>query len=290
VRVTLIHNPSAGLDGLDGIALASLMLSAGYHVRQQSRKSKSFPAALSEPADLIAVAGGDGTVITVIDRLPPQAPPIAIIPAGNANNIANSLGIGGRPQEIIAAWEGAERRKLDCWEAHGPWGVRLIVEGVGLGALADIMAKHKRGHRKFSVEEARTHLRERLDKQRARAARLRLDDKRIEGEFVLLEILNFPMVGPRAALAPDADPFDGTLDVVCVRPEDHDLVCAWLDAGGGPPPIAAKRARDVTLTWEDGPVHLGDKIWEASSTPPWTMTMRRARSVDILTPPLRALR
>ena len=287
MRITLVHNPTAGAQGMDAEALIRLLKKAGHAVRYQSRKERRFALALGKPADLIAVAGGDGTIDKVAERMPRGAPPLAIIPVGNANNIAASLGIEGPIESIVAQWQTASRRELNCWEACGPWGRRFIVEGVGIGSVADTIAKLKARHRKATVLQACATLSKRLKKKNgARKARVQTDSRTIEDTFAILEVLNFGYIGPRLRLAPDADPFDGCLDVVCVGADQRSAFIAWLEShGAGDPPVSYHRSANLALTWNDGPIHLGDKVWcGETKNGRWTAEIRRAHGVEVLVP------
>src|SRR3954463_5240521 len=63
MRVTLIHNPGAGEEGQpDAEDLRRLVRAAGHEVWCVSSKEPGWEAALDRPAELIAIAGGDGTV------------------------------------------------------------------------------------------------------------------------------------------------------------------------------------------------------------------------------------
>jgi len=58
-----------------------------------------------EPGDIVAVAGGDGPVGKVARRLIGSPTPIAILPLGTANNIANTLDVTGKSlKELIRSW------------------------------------------------------------------------------------------------------------------------------------------------------------------------------------------
>jgi diacylglycerol kinase (ATP) len=286
LRVTLIHNPTAGPKSPDAQALVTDLRRAGHEVRYQSRKARNFPHVLSEPADVIAVAGGDGTVAKVAERVPRGAPPLAVIPLGNANNIAASLGIQGRIEEIVAQWKRASHRELNCWDAVGPWGRRFILEGVGIGGIADIIVKLRARHRKSTVLEACATLSKQLKKNGTRRVSLQTDHGTVTGEFAILEVLNFGFIGPRLRLAPEADPFDGCLDVVCVGKDQRRAFVDWLESqGAGPPPVSHHRSASVSLTWEDGPIHLGDKIWCGETKGgQWTAEIRHTHGVDVLVP------
>jgi diacylglycerol kinase family enzyme len=70
LRVTLIHNPTAGDDKQPSRGqLKALIREAGHDVRYQSVREKGWSRVLEKKADLVAVAGGDGTVGRVARRL-----------------------------------------------------------------------------------------------------------------------------------------------------------------------------------------------------------------------------
>jgi diacylglycerol kinase (ATP) len=70
-RVTLIHNAGAGGGDSDRWALIAVIERAGYAVAAFDAKDDDIAAALATPADLIATAGGDGTVrrVAAVARL-----------------------------------------------------------------------------------------------------------------------------------------------------------------------------------------------------------------------------
>src|SRR5215510_9263533 len=114
-RVTLIHNPKAGDDNQPTAGqLQALINEAGYKVCYQSVQEDDWEEALHRSADIIAVAGGDGTVTKVAKRLIGENMPIAVLPMGTANNISRSLGIAGQPvTRLIPSWGTARRLEFD---------------------------------------------------------------------------------------------------------------------------------------------------------------------------------
>src|SRR4051812_14757978 len=89
MRVTLIYNPGAGDDDQPGAGdLERLVRAAGHEIACVSSKDAGWEAALDRPADVIAVAGGDGTVGRVARRLAGRNVPLTMLPMGTANNIA----------------------------------------------------------------------------------------------------------------------------------------------------------------------------------------------------------
>ena len=136
MRALLVHNPTAGSGRPTGDELLEARDKAGFSTTYCSTKNGDLEEALAQPADMVIVAGGDGTVAKVARALEDRKTLVAILPFGTANNIAHCLGIAGKPRELIAALRGAPVKRLDIGLAVGPWGTRHFVESVGWGALA----------------------------------------------------------------------------------------------------------------------------------------------------------
>ena len=141
MRITLIHNPNAGEGATDAESLIEAIRAAGHSVHYRNSKDPALEQALRWPADLIVAAGGDGAVSRVLKQLPEDAPPLTILPLGTANNIAASLGIEGPRERLIAGWDGSPTRRMDIGMVYSADGERLVVEGIGIGAVAAAMRK-----------------------------------------------------------------------------------------------------------------------------------------------------
>lgn len=273
MHALLIHNPTAGAKDSSSDHLADLLEKAGYDVVIQSPKESAYVARIRQGADLVVAAGGDGTVTQVALDLAAGAL-LGIIPLGTANNIANSLGIRGRPEDIIAGLPAATRRNIDVWSAKGPWGDCRFIEGCGIGALT--RAAHQMDDLDISSDDpehqisvARAALLKTLGQNEPVAARMTLDDAVLEGNFLLLEMLNFAAVGPRLALAWSADPSDGLLDIGYALEDSYNDLCEWLSDGGrsGAAPVKLRRSRVVHLTWQNARFRIGDEYWPETGMP-----------------------
>ncbi len=130
MRVTLIHNPHSGDDAQPGAeGLIAVMRAAGHQVAYRSCHDDDWTAALEEPTELLAIAGGDGTVADVVKRMIGRGIPLALLPMGTANNIGRTLGVAdvSLEQQVIG-WHTARRTTFDIGLARGPWGAKYFLE------------------------------------------------------------------------------------------------------------------------------------------------------------------
>jgi diacylglycerol kinase (ATP) len=271
VRVTLIHNPGAGSQGPGGARrLKELLASAGHKVRYQSSKADHWRRALKEPAELVVVAGGDGTVARVMKRMVGCGIPVALLPSGTANNIARTLGLLERPfEELVRGWERARRVKLDVGIAEGPWGERYFVEGVGVGLFANLLSQprksKKRSKRAASVvENALRRLKDAAARCEPVELVAALDGKDISGRYLLLEAVNLRYVGPNLFLAPDSQPGDGHLDVVLVTEAERarllEYLEKWQDNRERLAVLPTRQGRRLQIEWTGFELHIDDKL------------------------------
>ena len=273
-RVLLIHNPGAGKKGVSADDLVRMLKEAGYAPEPRSPRDVTAQDFAASDMALIVAAGGDGTVTQVVMEAPASAR-VGVIPLGTANNIANSLGIAGRPEEIIAGWASATTRTVDIWRARGPWGERTFIEGCGVGALAR-MAHHMDDHEieghspEHEISMARATLAKVLSHSEPVPAKLVFDDGTLEGPFLLLEMLNFGAVGPRLPLAWSANPSDGFLEIGYTLEEHYNDFCEWLSDGASPftdAPVTLLRSRKIEVTWQNARFRIGDDYWPETGAP-----------------------
>lgn len=273
MRINLVHNPTAG-GALEAEELVALVRAGGHQVAYCSSKDKNWDKALAGPADLIAVASGDGTLAKVARRLVDSGVPIAPLPCGTANNLARSLGLTDVPlPELIAGWPAARRRPFDVGVARGSWGERTFLESFGAGLFAwttanfDGEKKQKRSRsfdRQAEIQGARAFLRDRLREFSPRPIQVKLDDRDLSGDYLLLEAMNVRSMGPNIDLAPHADPGDGLLDLVLVGADELERLCSHLAEPGEIPAradFAIHRGRRLTIQARHAEFHLDDSAW-----------------------------
>lgn len=263
MRALVVHNPKAGKGSLSADALLRELGSAGLSLSYCCSNDATFEDSLREPADLLIAAGGDGTVAKLIRTMPYRSVPVGILPLGTANNIARSLGIAGTPRELATGWSLDHTRRLDIGMARGKWGRCDFIEAVGVGSLTNAIQEVDAA----SVESAapllhgRAALAKRLADADPTKTRLTLDGRELSDDFLLVEIMNINAVGPGLKLAPDADPGDGLLDVVCLRAEQRAEMTEWLRSPDHrSAPLAVERSRDVEIAWRATPLRVDDQV------------------------------
>ncbi len=267
VKIGLIHNHRAG-DALSVEDLTQAIHRQGHEVVAVGSKSDGPLALRLDRLDLVVAAGGDGTIAAVARAMAGSLVPLGILAMGTANNIALSLGIPTDIDGAVATWATARPRPLDLGVATGPWGERWFVESVGGGLVTHSIVVMDR-----QAEESPT-----TTEQLARAVsahadvlglsdpvpwRLVLDGEPIEGEFLLLEVLNMATIGPNLTLTESASPWDGRLTVVAATEEDRPAVASYLhrraSGNGHPPSLRTWHGRELTIGVGDR-LHVDDTV------------------------------
>lgn len=233
MRVILMHNPTAGREDHSAEQLTDEITRAGHQVIAQVQRRKHLAAAIEEGCDLVAVAGGDGTVGKAARVLAGTEVPLAVLALGTANNIARTLGVRGSTAEEIAAWKHAEPRRLDAAQVTLDDDPERFIESLGLGAFPLVMQRAVGAPQPDDVAKT-------LDRDLgllwAGVAEAKLvpyevtaDGKDLSGDYLMVEVLNIGAIGPNLPLAPTADPGDGKLDLVLVGEADRGLLLAGID-------------------------------------------------------------
>jgi diacylglycerol kinase (ATP) len=231
MKVSLFYNEDAG-DGVSLYDIRELLERHGHELVHHVEKDSDVERLLDEPSELIAVAGGDGTVAAAARILAGSGVPLAIFPVGTANNIARSLGIEGPIADAIKAWDHARRRPLDLGVASGTWGKRRFLEGAGGGLIPIGIAESKnridRNQSSSKVANAARTYRDVLARLTPRECTVSLDGTQVTSEVLLVEVLNIRAVGPNLVLSPDADPSDGFFSVVLASEEHREILDDYL--------------------------------------------------------------
>ncbi|RDV14224.1 diacylglycerol kinase [Pontibacter diazotrophicus] len=273
-RVTLFHNPTAGLENHSKEELLQALHEKGYQTTYVDTKSDDYAEMLKEPGELVVIAGGDGTVAKIVKHLLHKDIPIGLLPLGTANNIANSLGIAGEAADIIAGWDLSKKKPFDVGLVNGPDGESIFFESAGFGIFPQLISQHSKDRdekksREEELESALQHVQEILHNTEAHFCTLHMEEEQLSGDYLLVEIMNIRLAGPNMDLAPEADPGDGLLDVVLVREDERDKLEAYianrLRGKGNTEEWQVRRAKELQVEWSSKSYHVDDEVHESEA-------------------------
>jgi YegS/Rv2252/BmrU family lipid kinase len=220
-QLHLIVNPRAG-HGRGHRALKRLW-SAGHELGLKlNPKITKYPGhalklaarvAQEDTNNLVVVMGGDGTIGEVANGLLHSSCILGIIAVGTGNDIARSLGLPlNRIRESLEIIQRGRVREIDV--AASAERSFLSVMGVGFPVEVAIAANRIRGLRGPSVFFLAMY--RSLLRMRSVWMEIRLDGRRVEGDFTSLLVQNTPYTGGGLLIAPSARMDDGFLDVITV--------------------------------------------------------------------------
>lgn len=221
--VVLVVNPTSGggkgrrllpatVEELDRLGIQPLVVVSenGDHPEQAARE------AVQSGAEVLVALGGDGLVGACANGLLGGETRLAVVPAGNGNDFARSVGMD--PKRPLAALAVLDRsaRAIDVVRAEGPGWERhyVCVGGAGFDSETNERANRMRrlhGTVKYVVAVFRT-----LARFRPAEFRLTVDGEEHHLEAMMVAVANSRSYGGGMLVAPDASMSDGILDVCLV--------------------------------------------------------------------------
>ncbi|MCY2688709.1 diacylglycerol/lipid kinase family protein [Salinimicrobium sp. TH3] len=228
-QAVLIHNPTAGSGEHSKERLVKKIETAGYEVEYFSTDIPGWERFIQYKAEVIFLAGGDGTVQKLAAELlkagdPVQKVPVQILPMGTANNIASTLGLNTSVEKLVKLqkWE-----SFDAGEVEWTGDSNFFIEGIGFGIfprLVKVMKERKKeeGEPEGPEVELKQSLQQLLQIVRnyeACEAIIITDGEEITGKFLLIELMNIRFIGPNFDLAPTSRINDGKLELVAIPEE-----------------------------------------------------------------------
>ena len=278
MRALLLHNPTAGTGNPGKADILAALTLAGFSARYVSSKDKrAVEEGLNGAADLLVVAGGDGTVRHAITHLPDRGRPVALVPLGTANNVPRSLGISGSPHELTERWQVERTRSFDTGTITHNGDTAEFTEGFGIGIVADAMLRDKKDKKRDGAAKllhGRALLREALNAAAVLDATVTVDGVAIEGDLLGVEVLNVSFTGPSLPLAPRADPGDGLLDVICIARDQRPALAEWIGRPHAtPPPVVTHRGHRIEIAWRNAPSRVDDMAGKSDGEQRATVTL-----------------
>lgn len=140
VRALLLINPRAGSESPTTDELAQAARERGIDVHVLDEGDDPAELARAAEAEILAAAGGDGTVATVAAVAVERGLPFVVVPFGTRNHFARDVGLDrDNPLAALDAFDGEEHR-VDVGRA----GERRFLNNVSLGLYAELV--HRREH------------------------------------------------------------------------------------------------------------------------------------------------
>ncbi len=312
--VRVILNPAAAggaaLGSVEAIGAALRSFDVRHDIlltRAPGHGTELARAAFADGAEIIAVAGGDGTLAEVVaayvdDQGRPVfpnggGPELALLPIGGPGDFARTLGLQGSLAEAAARLKHGSTRRIDLGivearvspDAMAP-AKRAFLSGASVGLLGEALARldvwasagtdaRRYGTRflgsrgKLLVGAARA-----VVDQRTVMVRVVVDGAPVfDGAAVAVVVANGRYVGSGLMIAPHADPGDGRLEVVIVG----DLPAARIAR------LVPKLLRGSHLT-EEGVVVAAGKSVVVEPLRPWARVLVEADGAQAGTLPLAA--
>jgi diacylglycerol kinase (ATP) len=221
-RVAVLVNPTAGKgrhrDAAE--AVCRRLGAEGAHVTRLEGRDRSEAADLARTAvddgvDLLVAMGGDGMVHIAIQAAAYSSVVLGIIATGSGNDVARLLDLPrGRPLDAADALLRGTTRTIDLAKAGPTYYATVLATGFDsiVSERANTM-RWPRGQMRYNLATlAELRVFEPL------AYRVDLDDQRWSGEAMLVAVGNGPSYGGGLRICEGADPSDGLLDVVIIKP------------------------------------------------------------------------
>jgi diacylglycerol kinase family enzyme len=139
----LLVNPRSGSGSPSAEELVAEARGLGIETRVLRQDDDPAELARSSNADVLGIAGGDGSLAPVADVAIERDRPFVCIPFGTRNHFARDIGLDrDDPIGALRAFDGSERR-IDVGRA----GERLFLNNVSLGLYARLVHRREE-HRK----------------------------------------------------------------------------------------------------------------------------------------------
>jgi diacylglycerol kinase family enzyme len=136
----LVVNPRSGSGGTSAEELVAEARTLGVHVHELREGEDPGDVARASRAEVLGMAGGDGSLAAVADVALERDVPFVCVPFGTRNHFARDLGLDRNdPLGALRAFGGPERR-IDVGRADR----RLFLNNVSLGVYARLV--HRREH------------------------------------------------------------------------------------------------------------------------------------------------
>lgn len=272
----ILHNPNAGNQDKSKKELIELMKLHGFDCGYSSTKKIGWKK-MKNNTEFLVVAGGDGTIRQVALKLiekksDRQNLPIMLLPLGTANNVAKSLGIEGHVEEIMRNIDVDQIKPYDIGRVSGLKEEMIFLESFGFGLFPALMKKMKDVPEREDAtpeENLKTAL-ETLHgiilSSAAQPYTIKVDGVTYTENFLLVELMNTPSIGPNLNISPTSDPGDGELELILVAEAQREEFASYVSykIGGVEKEFLPRtiKAKNISIIGGPGPIHVDDELLE----------------------------
>jgi YegS/Rv2252/BmrU family lipid kinase len=221
-RTLILFNPHAGqannlMSQLE--RAADLWRDRGWQVELCPTQYAGHATYLARDAaaqgyDIVAAAGGDGTVNEVVNGLVNTQTALAVLPIGTVNIWARELGLSMDIQQAADAFLQARLEQIDVGRAGDRY--FLLMAGIGFDAAvtAEIRSDEKKRFGAIAYLKQAVQLAWQF---RGSRAKIYLDGRRIRGCVLMVVIGNSQLYGGVVKFTSHAVVDDGVLDVCVIK-------------------------------------------------------------------------
>jgi diacylglycerol kinase (ATP) len=219
----LVFNPRAGKEQIETDELIAQVYQrlGTYHLELYETKGDADVEDIKQlihdlKPTLVLVAGGDGTIRTVVPLLMHKGIPMGIIPLGSANGLAACMGIKTLEESLEALAE-FEVRHIDVLEVEDEFCLHLADFGFNANLIRNFEEQETRGmlgYIKSSLSE--------LFSTQSKSYKLEIDGVQKELFCKMLVIANGDRYGTGAVVNPLGSMEDGKFEIIALNPQGFD--------------------------------------------------------------------
>jgi len=218
-RILFIINPIAGISRRSRVPMMlrkyldhSLYDYSIVYTEHRGHATELAQNAVEDGYDIVAVAGGDGSVNEVATGLIGSECSLAILPYGSGNGLARHLGYPMHLKKAIEVINKGHSKKMDVGQINDKYFFSLI--GIGFDAfVAKVFDREKlRGLLTYATISIRS-----LSQFKGYGFTLKSDGLKIDGTGFIINVCNSSQYGFNIKIAPHASITDGVLNVAIIR-------------------------------------------------------------------------
>ncbi len=220
-KVRFLYNPLSGENKI--LALLDYIVSAYQDCNLQIepfRISSKTPTVkglegVGEEHDHILIAGGDGTISRVVNEYMNLGltTPIALLPAGTANDFANFIGYDKSLKKAVAQILSGEITDIDLGKVNGEYFINVLSAGLftEISQKTPTFFKNTFGKLAYYMSSL-------SELPNFKNVHLRIDSKDLvyDDNFLIIFVFNGKSAG-NFQLAHQSDIYDGLLDILIIR-------------------------------------------------------------------------